>query len=61
MAFVIGVCTLKYYGLKDKIKKKISFIYMQKEEQNYYRFCQEREENFGKVIMIIFLNVIIGG
>ena len=27
MAFVIGVCTLKYYGLKDKIKKE-DFLYL---------------------------------
>ena len=46
MAFVIGVCTLKYYGLKDKIKK----------EDFPYLYAKRR-----KVIMIIFLNVIIGG
>lgn len=50
---------MKYYGLRNKIRKEDFYIRMQNIELNYYRFYQERERHFGKIIIILFMGMTI--
>lgn len=55
--YELGDDILKYYGLRNKIKKKILYIRMQNIKLNYYQFYRERERHFGKIIMIQFMGM----